>query len=298
MSLHTLNKDCKAITIWQQNLNKSPSCQHSLISSSRLVKHNIDIIALQEPSINFLKKTIALQDWIPIYPMTHDKQPNKTRAVMLIRGDILTENWEQIDFPSSDVTAICIREKWGTLHIFNIYNDCEHNDTLNVLMEYHRKHEQDIAGTEDTHQEHHLLWLGDFNWHHPYWDNLKDNRLFTHEACSMAEVLLRKVADLGMDLALPKGILTHRHHVTKKWTHLDQVFAMEHTMEAITTCNTLQDEQGVNTDHVLVVTVMDMELTKAPMQTARNFRDVDWSKFQKTLEGKLNKLQMPAVTSW
>jgi len=84
MNLHNLNKEHKKLTIWQQNLNKSPSCQHGLISSGRLAKHNIDIIALQEPSINFLNKTIAMRDWIPLYPSTHSKQPEKIRSITLI----------------------------------------------------------------------------------------------------------------------------------------------------------------------------------------------------------------------
>jgi hypothetical protein len=159
--------------------NRSPNCQHGLISSRRLAKHNIDIIALQEPSVNFLSKTIASRDWIPIYPSTHGKQPEKTRSITLIRGNILTESWEQLNFPSRDVTALRIKEKWGTIMLFNIYNDCENSETITALTNYHRQHIRSILGTETTLQDHHLIWLGDFNRHHPYWDKPKDNRLFT-----------------------------------------------------------------------------------------------------------------------
>ena len=293
MNLYDLNKERKALAIWQQNLNKSPACQHSLISSGRLAKHNIDIIALQEPSINFLSKTIASRDWIPLYPTTHEKHPEKTRAVILIRGDVLTESWEQLDFPSGDVTALCIKEEWGTLTIFNIYNDCEHDKTLELLTDYHRQHKRNILGSESTHHKHHLIWLGDFNRHHPYWDKPEDNRLFTKEAHDAAEILLRTIADLGMDLALPKGIPTHQHHATKKWSRLDQVFITEHSTDALTICNTLPSEHGVNTDHIPLVTVIDLELTKAPTQHASNFREVDWDKFYKKLEGKLDEMPSP-----
>src|SRR6266404_2348214 len=228
MNLHNLNKEHKRLTIWQQNLNKSPSCQHGLISSGRLAKHNIDIIALQEPSINFLNKTIATRDWIPLYPSTH--------------GDIQTDNWEQLKFPSGDVTALRIRETWGTLTLFNIYNDCEHDATLDALTNYHRQHTHNLMAAESMHQDHHLIWLGDFNCHHSYWDNPKDNRLFTKVALDAAEILLKMIADLGMDVALAKGTPTHCHNVTKKWTRLDQVFVSEHMMEAITICDTLPGE--------------------------------------------------------
>src|SRR6201996_3904566 len=157
MKLHTVNKEHKELAIWQQNLNKSPTCQHGLISSGRLAKHNIDIIALQEPAVNFLNKTIASRDWIPLYPTTHDKNLEKTRTVMLIRGDLLTECWEQLDFPSGDVTALRIKETWGTMTIFNIYNDCEHSATLEALTAYHRQHARSIHGTAATQQDHHLI---------------------------------------------------------------------------------------------------------------------------------------------
>jgi hypothetical protein len=106
MNLHDITKEHKALAIWQQNLNKSPTCQCRLLSSGRLTQCNIDIIALQEPSINFLNKTIASQEWVLLYPSTHEKQPKKTQSVILIQSDLLMENWEKIDFPSGDVTAL------------------------------------------------------------------------------------------------------------------------------------------------------------------------------------------------
>ena len=175
----------------------------------------------------------------------------------------------------------------GTLTIFNIYNDCKHDNTLELLTEYHRQHTRDILGTESTHQDHHLLWLGDFNRHHPYWDRPEDNRLFKKEARDSAEILLKIIADLGMDIALAKGTPTHCHNVTKKWSRLDQVFATEHTLDAINICNTIPEEHGLNTDHIPIVTVIDVELTKAPTRIARNFKDVDWEKFCKLLDEKL-----------
>jgi hypothetical protein len=166
--------------------------------------------------------------------------------------------------------------------LFNIYNDCNHNKTLDALTEYHRQHKQNILRTETTQQDHHLIWLGDFNRHHPYWDRPEDNRLFTKEAQEVAEVLLKAVADLGMDIVLAKGTPTQ-----------DQVFITEHSMDTITACDTVPEEQGVNTDHLPIIMVIDVELTKAPTQIARNFRDVDWKKFHEMLEGKVASLGLP-----
>ena len=72
MYLNTNNEGTqRELTIWQQNLNKSQMGQHDLISSGKLVYANIDVVAIQEPAINFQDKTIASKDWIPVYPSTH-----------------------------------------------------------------------------------------------------------------------------------------------------------------------------------------------------------------------------------
>ena len=121
------------IIIWQQNINKSKTCQHDLIISGKLIEKGIDIVALQEPSINAYNKSIASKDWKVIYPSTHEKSPLKTRTLILIRDDILTDSWEQLEIQSRDVTAILIKGAWGRISIFNIYNDCKHDSTIEML---------------------------------------------------------------------------------------------------------------------------------------------------------------------
>jgi hypothetical protein len=167
------------LTIWQQNLNKSQTGQHDLISSGKLAYAGIDIVALQEPAINFLDKTIAARDWIPIYPSMHDKEPRKIRAITLMNSKLPTENWEQVDFNSGDVVVVKIIGKWGQMTLFNIYNDCQHDCTIHELMKFHRANHRTLMGSEDGEDTHHILWVGDFNRHHPAWDNPEDTRLFT-----------------------------------------------------------------------------------------------------------------------
>ena len=106
MELDKTQRTNDVLKIWQQNLNKSSACQHDLISSGHLYNEKIDIVVLQEPSINFLNKTIATHDWIVIYPTTHAANPKATHAIFLIRSTILTNTGTQIDFPSGEVTAI------------------------------------------------------------------------------------------------------------------------------------------------------------------------------------------------
>jgi len=70
------------LTIWQQNVNKSPSCQHNLISSNHLANMGVGLIALQELAINPFNLTITTKDWTPIYPTPHGDTTNRTRAIV------------------------------------------------------------------------------------------------------------------------------------------------------------------------------------------------------------------------
>jgi hypothetical protein len=234
------------LVIWQQNINKSPACQHTLLSNNILVKHDISIVALQEPVINGFNNSIASKDWITVYPTTHCAHLGKTRALTLIRSSINTDTWENIDFPSGDVVITVLKGNWGKLILFNIYNDGNNNNTINQLKMFHRSRpdvvEQSEVGTP------HILWLGDFNRHHPHWDNLNDMRLFTTEAMNAAEVLIEAVASLGLELALPSGLPTHFHNVTKKWSRLDQVFISEHSADLIEACETETRFRSIKTD--------------------------------------------------
>ncbi|KAH9962592.1 hypothetical protein BC827DRAFT_1086453, partial [Russula dissimulans] len=109
--------------IWQQNVNKSPACQHDLLSGKLLTDMKIDIVALQEPSVNFLNLTVASKNWTPVYPSSHATSPDKTRSITLISVTLSTESWEQLAFPSGDVTVISLTCNYGKLILFNIYND-------------------------------------------------------------------------------------------------------------------------------------------------------------------------------
>ena len=64
--------------------------------------------------------------------------------------------------------------------------------------------------------EAHIIWVGDFNRHHPHWDDPNDTRLFTNKALKATDILIEVVASLGLDLTLPSGLSTHLHNVTKK----------------------------------------------------------------------------------
>jgi endonuclease/exonuclease/phosphatase family metal-dependent hydrolase len=279
------------LQIWQQNVNNSHICQHDLISSGKLARESIDIAALQEPAINTFGNTVTSKEWTAIYPSTHTSNPAKTRSALLIRSNIVTDDWSQIDINSSDITAILLRGSWGTLALFNAYIDCDHDQAIEELAKATRKYETEMRGKPQ--ETIHTIWVGDFNRHHPHWDNPTDIRLFTHEALRKAEVLISAVANAGLELALPPGIATHKHNVTKSWTRLDQVFISEHSSEALTACDALRRSPGINTDHVPILTKLNLAVTHSSNKIIENFRNVDWEKFRSDLRTTLAQMGIP-----
>ena len=103
------------------------------------------------------------------------------------------------------------------------------------------------------------------------------------------------MASAGLELALPSGIPTHRHNVTKQWSRLDQVFLSDHSEYLLTSCYTQTDLRGINTDHLPIITELDLEINIAEETTAPNYRDVNWEEFNITLEKQLSKLQPPGI---
>jgi exonuclease III len=141
-----------------------------------------------------------------------------------------------------------MKGKWGKITIFNIYNDSSNNNTIKLLTSFTRQHQEEIEITDTGIA--HIIWLGDFNRHHPYWDDPNNTRLFTNEALSAAERLIEAVADVNLEMVLLQGIPMHWHNVTKLWSRLDQVFLTTHSENILLSCNTVPDLQGIKTDHL------------------------------------------------
>ena len=272
------------INIWQQNVNKLPTCQHDLLSSNKLTSMNIDIVAIQEPAL-INNRPIASREWISVYPMTHANNPEKTRSLTLIQAQISTDNWNQLDFPSSDVMVVQFSSTWGKLMIFNIYNEGECNSTINLLTKYQKDNQSSLDNSCDG--DAHQIWLGDFNRHHPYWDDPSDLRLFTGTAIVVAESLIEVVAEAGLDMVLPSSIATYCHSVMKCWSRLNHVFMSKVSLNVIITCNALTNHRGINTDHIPIVTKLNMGVAISKAKPIPNFRDIDWKEFFKALANLL-----------
>ena len=83
------------------------------------------------------------------------------------------------------------------------------------------------------------------------------------------------MVDAGLYLALLPKTPMHIYNVSKKWSQLDHVFLSEHSFDMLIFCKARVDNLGPNTDHLPIVTKVDLALAKAPVGKIPNFRNVD-----------------------
>jgi len=283
-------KPPRPLKIWQQNINASNVAQQHCLETMK--DQQVDIALLQEPYVDPMGSSHANLSWHPIYPKGHQPHFNKTRSLILVNTHLHTNSWAPIDMDSPDVTAIHIHGEHGIVEIFNIYNDCTHSNSLHVIDKYMSERTGFNAHAE---LPTHFIWAGDFNRHHETWDDPHNHHLFTNANITAAEELIDLVAKHGLQMTLPPGMATLQSFITKNWTQVDNVFISDTFTDHIITCSTVPELQPVKSDHLPIVTTIDMERRELDILPWLNFRATDWNDFNLELAKHLHHIPAPAI---
>ena len=188
------------------------------------------------------------------------------------------------------MTAVEIKTDTVTFRIFSIYNSGLHNDTLDVLRQYMNTPSNRPREGERVQ----YVWAGDFNRHHPLWDEPRNHHLFTNRNLEMAEPLLKLIARHHMKMALPEQMPTLRLMSTGNFTRVDNVFLSDTLLGSVIKCTTRPQDLPPRTDHFPIETVLNVSAPLVETEPRRNFRCIDWDEFIKTLQVKLGRLPAPA----
>ena len=180
----------------------------------------------------------------------------RTWSVILINKNISKDVWRIIPTHSPNVTALEIKGNFGKIQIYNMYNDGTHNKTLENLDNLFT--ELDSSGNE-THANG-ILLMGDFNRHHPMWDEPHNQHLFTAANLHDAQPLLDLLVTYDLIMALPEGIPTLEANGTGNHTRPDNVFCMSHLQDAIDICDVTPDLRPTGMDHYPII----MEISLCP----------------------------------
>lgn len=245
---------------------------------------------MQEPYIDSYGNTRANHHWRVVYPSAHLANSSAKRSAILVNTRLDTNSWSQIRLENSnDISAIQINHSQGKTALFNIYNDCSNSDTMTALDSFLRE-ERNSAYRNSTDS---MLWCRDFNRHHPMWDEERNSHLFPANANRAAEELITLLADYHMIMALPRRLLTLQSMSTGNWTQVDNVFCSDNVSNTLTSCNTCPRLRGPGTDHVPILTVIDIHTPHVVSTLTRNFRMTDWKEFREQLTENLARRPPP-----
>jgi hypothetical protein len=98
-----------------------------------------------------------------------------------------------------------------------------------------------------------------------------------------------------MIMALPKDILTLQAMVTGNWMRPDNIFASANMEQLIVRCDTDPRSRGPGTDHMPILTVLDLPLERKVSPPSYNFRMADWKVFNEELAARLVDIPLPAI---
>ena len=264
------------LQIRQQNMNRS--LQATLDMLSRCAPDKYDLIAIQKPYIDFLGNAQAGSHWYLIYLKSHYSSTGTcTWLMILINKWIATETWEKIEIESPDVTGIKVKTQTGVIQIYNIYCNCSHSDSIMAINSY-----IDSQRQQNNNQPHNaqMIWLGDFNRHHPQWDKPQNSHLFTQANLDVAHTLIDAMEQYNLHMMLPEHIPTLQAFSTGNHMRTDNVFATTKLNNSVTTCKTVPEEQLIKTDHYPIDTEIVLTIKRAIENPKHNFWKVDWKEFQ------------------
>ena len=182
---------------------------------------------------------------------------------------------------------------FGKVTVFDIYNDCQDLVTVNLLGMYLATQ----PGGGRSNSPDYSLWCGNFNCHHPMWEGAHNHHLFTAASMSEFVKLLELVVDHGIEMMLPGDIPTLEVMATKNWMWPDNVFSSSNLADKVVYCTTEPHLWGPGTDHVPILTVIELPIEQVQVAPSYNFREAEWDDFRDELEARLADIPSPAVLS-
>jgi hypothetical protein len=169
----------------------------------------------------------------------------------------------------SDISAVRFKGKNGYLSVFNIFNEITNNDTLACLDQFLDLNTLLVQPSNyDS-----ILWLGDFNCHHPMWEEDTNEHLFKSKECitPLIDLLYKN----EMLLALPKGIPTLQTP-NGNWTRPDNVWYKNTEDNPIIRCNTVPAIRPPLADHMPIILILDLPLPRSSATKSLDLRAADW----------------------
>lgn len=274
------------LRIWQQNVNCSHTAQDEILRLAN--PKDWDIVTIQEPYFTPFNLAPVSSHWHTIYPTNHiQSNQARSRSLTLVSKHISTNEWSTVSFDSRDVTCIELTTSAGQIRLYNIYNDGNSDETLEAIHEALSDNPRRIS----------TILLGDFNRHHPMWDEPRNHHLFTEQRLEAAQNLIDLLNRFNLNMVLPPEIPTLELSSNKNLSRPDNVFMSTDLAPTVTRCTALEAPRISCTDHFTIQTTLTLSCQKVIKTLRPDFKGTDWTKFNRALERELPQTRQPAITT-
>ena len=273
------------LRILQINLNKSEKAHLELINARLSKKY--DIVLIQEPHTTKFNNIRTPPNFRLAFPPHCLISQDPIHSVIWINRRINTNNWTSLDIPDiSDIMAIQLTNQQGVISIFNIYNDCNHIRNKIILHSFITNNRNKIIASAN----HNMIWAGNFNRHHPLWDNDNNTHLFTLDHSAN---LIDLITTYDLNMTLAKGIPMLQHMVTKKYSRPNKFFITNRLINIISNCKVDPTLRPPSTNHFPIITTIQLHQPLAAKQINLNYKATNWTTYKAKLQNKLNNAQIP-----
>ncbi|KAG1722077.1 Endonuclease/exonuclease/phosphatase [Suillus paluster] len=240
-----------------------------------------DLACIQEPylnPVNLANASNLRRHWDILYPSNHHANPERSQTIILINKRISKNMWHIVPINSPNIMAIDLTGVFSKVHVYNVYNPCDHNNTLHYLERHMRSEQnarrsnpQPLAQGEHGAATENIIWMGDFNHHHPMWEPISNNHLFTAANLDAAGVLINLLALYDLVQVLPPGLTTLEASNTKNLTRPDNVFFTAGLEQVFTACKVEYQLRPVVTDHFPIISSLDLQPERIPTNPRLNY---------------------------
>ena len=257
--------------ILSYNCQKSHTVLHSLLNNP--LASSFTILALQEPPIiratglirqNYPQWDLQAPKLLPSHTITPNTPPrtcffiNKNHAKSLSQVTV-------IPLTTTDLTLLSFQYMKGpTNYILNVYNPPQSFSSIPLI--------KPILRATQNHPTH---IMGDFNCHHPLWNNSNRTNLPEPAANRLVDMLTLH----NFQLISPKGIPTH-----KSGTTIDLYFVNNKVnLGLFTTCK-INTNLESSSDHFPIHLCIPTDQNVPEAIPRRNLKQADWKKGRRILK--------------
>jgi len=259
------------------NTWKSPDVLDSLLNTS-LTTQQLDILLLQEPPLS-LPTSPHWKTLLPSQYSLDSHSTNPPRSIILVNSRIHPASITQLLVPDTgDVVAMDLKVGDSVIRIVSVYNPCKSSEAATPLSSLFSSSSPPYS-----------IVSGDFNARHSLWEPSLTTTP-TQDAITLADTFL----SLELQPLLPPGTITY----PKSSAPLDLVMGSSATAERIVRCSLAPRFFDVASDHLPLLTVLNLTPTTQDCTPRLNFKRNDPETLKKAyLEISKPRLLIPPSLS-